>query len=137
MATERIDKLLAVSGYGSRKDAKKLLHSGAVTVDGVAVTSADFHVDTEKSTVAVDGEPLAFQKHVYIMMNKPANVVSSTKDGEHQTVLDLLEAEYKHRFLGGSLHLIGRLDIDTEGLLLYAQADFAQTECSEDLFCTS
>ncbi|MBR6215353.1 MAG: rRNA pseudouridine synthase, partial [Spirochaetaceae bacterium] len=51
MATERIDKLLAVSGYGSRKDAKKLLHSGAVTVDGVAVTSADFHVDTEKSTV--------------------------------------------------------------------------------------
>lgn len=118
MATERIDKLLAVSGYGSRKDAKKLLHSGAVTVDGVAVTSADFHVDTEKSTVAVDGEPLVFQKHVYIMMNKPANVVSSTKDGEHQTVLDLLEAEYKHRFLGGSLHLIGRLDIDTEGLLL-------------------
>lgn len=118
MATERIDKLLAVSGYGSRKDAKKLLHSGAVTVDGVAVTNADFHVDTEKSTVAVDGEPLVFQKHVYIMMNKPANVVSSTKDGEHQTVLDLLEAEYKHRFLGGSLHLIGRLDIDTEGLLL-------------------
>ena len=118
MPVERIDKLLALSGYGSRKDAKKLLHSGAVTVDGVAVTAADFHVDTEKSTVAVDGEPLAFQKHVYIMMNKPANVVSSTKDGEHQTVLDLLEAEYKHRFLGGSLHLIGRLDIDTEGLLL-------------------
>ena len=118
MPVERIDKLLSVSGYGSRKDAKKLLHSGAVTVDGVAVTAADFHVDTEKSTVAVDGEPLAFQKHVYIMMNKPAGVVSSTKDGEHQTVIDLLHDEYKHRFLGGSLHLIGRLDIDTEGLLL-------------------
>ncbi|MBO6100446.1 MAG: rRNA pseudouridine synthase [Spirochaetaceae bacterium] len=118
MPVERIDKLLSVSGYGSRKDAKKLLHSGTVTVDGVAVPAADFHVDTEQSTVAVDGEPLAFQKHVYIMMNKPANVVSSTKDGEHQTVIDLLQDEYKHRFLGGSLHLIGRLDIDTEGLLL-------------------
>ena len=118
MSVERLDKLLALYGYGSRKDAKKLLHSGAVTIDGSVITAADFHVDTKKSKVVVDGEQLIFQEHIYLMMNKPAGVVSSTKDGEHQTVIDLLQDEYKHKFLGGSLHLIGRLDIDTEGLLL-------------------
>ncbi|MBO4729045.1 MAG: rRNA pseudouridine synthase [Spirochaetaceae bacterium] len=118
MSIERIDKLLALSGFGSRKDVRKLLHTGTVTVDGAAVTAADFHVDTAKSVVAVDGEELVFQKHVYLMMNKPAGVVSSTKDGVHKTVFDLLETEFAHRTLGGDLHLIGRLDIDTEGLLL-------------------
>lgn len=118
MSVERLDKLLSIAGFGSRKDAKKLLHSGAVTIDGTVVTAADFHVDTEKSVVSVDGEQLVFHQHVYLMLNKPAGVVSSTKDGEHQTVLDLLDDELKHRSLGGELHLIGRLDIDTEGLLL-------------------
>ena len=118
MSIERIDKLLALSGFGSRKDVRKLLHTGTVTVDGAVVTAADFHVNTEKSQVIVDGEELVFQKHVYLMMNKPAGVVSSTKDGVHKTVFDLLENEFAHRALGGDLHLIGRLDIDTEGLLL-------------------
>lgn len=118
MSIERIDKLLALAGYGSRKDARKLLHSGSVSIDGIIVTNADHHVDTEKSTITVDGDKLIFHRHLYLMMNKPAGVVSSTKDGEHQTVIDLVENNYKHSCLGGDLHLIGRLDIDTEGLLL-------------------
>ncbi|NLK45936.1 MAG: rRNA pseudouridine synthase [Treponema sp.] len=118
MSIERLDKLISTSGYGSRKDAKKLIHSGVVTVDDAVVINADFHVDTEKSSVAVDGKQLSFCTHVYLMMNKPAGVVSSTKDNIHQTVIDLLDKEFKRRFLGGKLHLIGRLDIDTEGLLL-------------------
>jgi len=118
MSIERIDKLLALAGFGSRKDARKLLHSANVTIDGSRVKNADHHVDTEKSIIAVDGEKLCFHNHLYLMMNKPAGVVSSTKDGEHQTVLDLVDDSYKHSCLGGDLHLIGRLDIDTEGLLL-------------------
>ena len=116
--TQRIDKILATCGFGTRKEAKNLLHTGTVTVDGKVVTVADTQVDPNIQKIAVDGEVLCVQHHVYLMLNKPSNVVSSTKDGEHQTVLDLLDEKYKHRFPGGEIHLVGRLDIDTEGLLL-------------------
>lgn len=118
MSTERLDKVLSKCGFGTRKDVKRLLHSGVVTIDGSVVTTADFKVDIDKSEIIVDNEVLDVKTHVYIMMNKCQNVVCSTKDGEHQTVLDLLDESYKHDFLGGTLHLVGRLDIDTEGLLL-------------------
>ncbi len=116
--TQRIDKILATCGFGTRKEAKNLLHTGTVTVDGKVVTVADTQVDPNVQEIAVDGEVLNIRHHVYLMLNKPANVVSSTKDGEHQTVLDLLDEEYNHRFPGGEIHMVGRLDIDTEGLLL-------------------
>ncbi len=116
--TQRIDKILATCGFGTRKEAKNLLHTGTVTVDGKVVTVADTQVDPNVQEIAVDGEVLNIRHHVYLMLNKPANVVSSTKDGEHQTVLDLLDKEYNHRFPGGEIHMVGRLDIDTEGLLL-------------------
>ena len=115
---ERLDKILSKHGFGTRKDVKKLLHSGAVCVNGTVCTEADFHVDVDADIIAVDGETLSIKKNVYLMMNKKTDVVCATKDGLHATVFDCLSDEYKHTFLGGDLHLVGRLDIDTEGLLL-------------------
>ena len=67
--TVRIDKLLSSHGFGTRKDVKKLLHSGTVTVDGTAVTAADTQVEPETQVIRVNGEPLVVQQHIYIMMN--------------------------------------------------------------------
>lgn len=115
---ERLDKILSKHGFGTRKDVKKLLHSGAVCVNGIVCTEADFHVDVDADVIAVDGETLSIKKNVYLMMNKKPDVVCAAKDGLHATVFDCLSDEYRHTFLGGDLHLVGRLDIDTEGLLL-------------------
>ena len=116
--TVRIDKLLSSHGFGTRKDVKKLLHSGTVTVDGTTVTTADTQVDPQTQVIKLNGEPLVVQQHIYIMMNKCRDVVCATKDGLHKTVFDLLDSRYKKRLPGGELHITGRLDIDTEGLLL-------------------
>ena len=116
--TVRIDKLLSSHGFGTRKDVKKLLHSGSVTVDGTTVTAADSQVEPETQIIRVNGEQLVVQQHIYIMMNKCRDVVCATKDGLHKTVFDLLDAKYRGRLPGGELHITGRLDIDTEGLLL-------------------
>lgn len=115
---ERLDKILSKHGFGTRKDVKKLLHSGVVCVNGAVCTEADFHVDVDADVIAVDGETLFIKQNVYLMMNKNTDVVCATKDGLHATVFDCLSDEYKHTFLGGDLHIVGRLDIDTEGLLL-------------------
>ncbi|MCR5698430.1 MAG: rRNA pseudouridine synthase [Treponemataceae bacterium] len=118
MKKERLDKILSHHGFGSRKDCKSLIHSGRVFVNGETCTDCEFPIDTEVDVIRIDDEVLQIREHVYIMMNKCQDVVSSTKDGLHKTVLDLLSSEYKINFLGGDLHPIGRLDIDTEGLLL-------------------
>ncbi len=115
---ERLDKILSKHGFGTRKDVKKLLHSGAVCVNGQVCTSADFHVNVDSDSIEVDGEKLSIKTNVYLMMNKCPDVVCAAKDGLHDTVFDCLDDEYRHSFLGGALHLVGRLDIDTEGLLL-------------------
>ena len=115
---ERLDKILSKHGFGTRKDVKKLLHSGAVCVNGTVCTEADFHVDVNSDSIEVDGEKLSIKTNVYLMMNKKPDVVCAAKDGLHDTVFDCLSDEYRHSFLGGDLHLVGRLDIDTEGLLL-------------------
>ena len=115
---ERLDKILSKHGFGTRKDVKKLRHSGAVCVNGNVCTEADFHVNVDEDVIAVDGETLSIKRNVYLMMNKKSDVVCAAKDGLHATVFDCLSDEYRHTFLGGDLHLVGRLDIDTEGLLL-------------------
>jgi 16S rRNA pseudouridine516 synthase len=117
-ASERLDKVLSHHGFGTRKDVKKLLHTGVVTINGTLCTTADAHVDPENDIITVDGEELELRHHLYLMMNKCSNVVCSAKDGLHSTVFDLLEGAYNHSFLGGDLHMVGRLDIDTEGLLI-------------------
>lgn len=114
----RLDKLLASHGFGSRRDSKKLLHRGLVLVNGEKIFKPEMRIDLEKDTVLVDGEEIIFRKHIYLMLHKPENIVSSTKDGLHKTVLDLIPEPLRSYNFGGNLHPIGRLDIDTEGLIL-------------------
>ena len=115
----RLDRLLANSGYGSRSDVKALVKSGAVTVNGVPAERADIHVSLSKDKVEVDGQPLKVAIHAYYMMNKPAGYVCSSKGGANPTVFDLLTDEDRGRRLGGELGIVGRLDLDTEGLLIF------------------
>jgi 16S rRNA pseudouridine516 synthase len=115
---ERLDKILSHHGYGSRKDVKKLIHSGAIKINGKECFSTDFHVDTQKDIIQIDDKILEIKRNVYIMMNKCADVVCANKDGLHKTVFDLLDDKYKIEYLGGIIHNVGRLDIDTEGLLI-------------------
>jgi len=118
MKTQRLDKILSHHGYGSRKDAKKLLHKGFVLVNGQLCSNADSPINIDTDTVTVDGTLLQLRHHVYLMLNKPSGIVCSTKDGIHKTVIDILPPQYRVSFLGGDVHPVGRLDIDTEGLLL-------------------
>lgn len=115
----RLDKLLANNGFGSRKEVKILIHSGAVTVNGTEPDAVDVHIDLEKDTVSVNGVPLNAKKHIYIMMNKKADYVCSTKDGVHSTVYELLPLEFRRKFSGVEVSTVGRLDVDTEGLLIF------------------
>lgn len=116
---DRLDKILAHEGFGSRKDIKKMMRACEVLVNGKRILDPGFQVDTEKDEIMVDDEVISCQKQLYLMMNKPKNTVSASKDGEHTTVFDLLDAKYRTDFLQDKLHLIGRLDLDTEGLLLF------------------
>ncbi|MEH7384161.1 pseudouridine synthase [Bacillus sp. JJ1521] len=110
----RIDKLLANRGFGSRKEVKSLLKTGSVQINGISVKDSSKHVKIESDTVTVQGEVIEYKEFIYLMLNKPQGVISATEDYLHDTVLDLLEMEdtvYKP-------FPVGRLDKDTEGLLL-------------------
>lgn len=111
---ERLDKFLASQGLGTRKEVGKLIRSGAVTVDGVSQRDPGAKVDPGKQQVAVEGRSVSYQEHLYIMMNKPAGVLSATEDRHAETVLDLLPEELRRR----GLFPAGRLDKDTTGLML-------------------
>lgn len=109
----RVDKLLANMGEGSRSDVKKLLKSGAVTIDGTVVKDAAIQVE-ESQNICVHGRKIIYKRFVYLMLNKPAGVVSATEDKRDETVIDLLDAAFKT----WELFPVGRLDKDTEGLLI-------------------
>ncbi len=119
MSKSRIDKLLSHEGFGSRKAIRKFLYSSEVLVNGNRIFDTSFSVNPDKDEISIDGKPFNIRKNFYIMMNKPQNVVSANKDGLHQTVFDLLDEKFHTPYLEENLHLIGRLDIDTEGLLLF------------------
>lgn len=119
MAGERLDKVLAKHGFGSRKDAQKLVRREGVLLNGQLCRSPDQHIDLDNDILEVAGQVLQLRRHLHLMMNKCGGVVCSAKDGLHPTVFDLLDEQLRHQFLGGSLHLVGRLDIDTEGLLVF------------------
>ncbi|OEC00278.1 pseudouridine synthase [Lysinibacillus sphaericus] len=110
----RLDKLLANMGYGSRKEVKQLLKQKAVSVDGTYVKDAALHVDPEQQNVVVFGERVVYTEFVYYMMNKPPGVISATEDLRDETVIDLLDPLHQHF----QPFPVGRLDKDTEGLLL-------------------
>lgn len=110
----RIDKLLANLGYGSRKEVKQLLKGGQVKVNGLVVKDAKQHVDPNKENVTLNGETIEYKEFIYLMMNKPPEVLSATEDNRSETVIDLLEIEDQVY----EPFPVGRLDKDTEGLLL-------------------
>lgn len=108
----RLDKILSKSGFGSRTDSKKLIKSRRVAIDGkVAVSSSE---KADPLAVTVDGKQVNYKEFVYIILNKPAGVISATEDKKKETVLDLLPEKYNNY----DLFPVGRLDIDTEGFLL-------------------
>ncbi|GAB4074942.1 pseudouridine synthase [Barrientosiimonas marina] len=110
----RLDKLLANTGYGSRKDVKTLIKKKHVSVNGQLVRSSDLQVHPDYDRVLVDQEEVHYQDYIYIMLNKPSGFISATADGQTMTVVDLLTADYQ-RF---KPFPVGRLDKDTQGLLL-------------------
>ena len=110
---ERLDKLLAATGQWSRKEAQALVKAGRVQVGGARPKGPEDKV-AEGTPVTVDGRPIATEQGVYVMLHKPAGVVSSTQDPRERTVLDLLPQHLRRR----ALFPVGRLDKDTEGLLL-------------------
>ena len=114
MPTQRLDKLLSSTGRWSRQEAKALIKAGRVLVDGVPAGRGEDRADPTVSRVQVDGADLLWQVRTYVMLNKPAGVVSATGDARQKTVLDLLPEELRRR----GLFPVGRLDKDTEGLLL-------------------
>lgn len=119
MAKERLDKLLARKGFGSRKDVKKLLRQQEVFVNEKRVFDSSIQIDVEKDEVFFNGEKVSFEQNYYLMMNKKAGYVCSSKDGEHSTVFDLLDEDLRTPYLQEKLHIVGRLDLDTEGLLIF------------------
>lgn len=109
----RIDKWLANKGRGSRKEVHRLLKQGMVTVNNVVVTAKETAIDPEKDCVAVNGEPVSSQTICYVKLHKPAGYITAVKDSR-PTVMDILPQEY----VSMGVVPVGRLDKDTEGLLL-------------------
>lgn len=108
----RLDKYLSQAGLGTRSEVKKLIHAGRVLLDGVAAKKPEERVE-EGMEVLCDGSPVVLEKYEYFMLNKPAGVVSATQDNRDRTVLDLLTCTHSK-----GIFPVGRLDKDTEGLLL-------------------
>ena len=109
----RLDKFLANSGVGSRKEVKELIKQGLVFVNEERIKSSDKNIDENKDIIKVNNKLITYKKHVYIMLNKPKNVISATDDNKHKTVIDLIKGYDTY-----NIFPVGRLDIDTEGLLL-------------------
>jgi len=114
MAKMRVDKLLSHVGMGSRSEVKKAVKFGWVTVNGIVIKDSGLLIDTDADAMTFNGQAIHYQEFYYLMMNKPQDVVSATEDKRDKTVIDLLPEPYNR--LG--LFPVGRLDKDTEGLLL-------------------
>lgn len=109
----RIDKFLAEMSVGTRSEVKKMIRAGRITVNDEEVKRPEQKVDPDSDIVSVDGNLVIYSQYEYFMLNKPAGYVSATKDDEHMTVLELISEKSRN-----DLFPVGRLDIDTEGLLL-------------------
>ena len=110
----RLDKFLVACAVGSRTEVKNFLKAGRVTVNGKKEKSAKLQIDEETDEICFDGQKLNYEEFVYYMMNKPQGVISATEDPKHKTVLDLLDDLARSK----EVFPVGRLDIDTHGLLL-------------------
>ena len=110
----RLDKYLVDCAVGSRTEVKNFLKTGRVTVNGKKAKSAKLQINEDTDEICFDGEKLDYEEFVYYMMNKPQGVISATEDTKHKTVLDLLDDYARAK----EVFPVGRLDIDTHGLLL-------------------
>ena len=113
MGKIRLDKFLADMGLGTRSEVKKEIHKGQVRVNGIPERSPEYKLDIQKDLVEVNGRQISYAQQEYYMLNKPAGVVSATEDKKDMTVLDLIQEKQRK-----DLFPVGRLDKDTEGLLL-------------------
>ena len=114
MEKQRLDKIIASTGKFSRREVKDLIRHGLVAVDGIPARSAEEKADPEAQEITVTGESIGYRRYTRLMLNKPAGYLSATEDGRGATVLDLLTPELQKQ----GLFPVGRLDKDTEGLLL-------------------
>ena len=110
---ERLDKFLCDCGAGTRSQVKQILKSGRVTVDGRVTGDGSMKLDPQRVTVCLDGQPVTCRGRMVVMLNKPEGYVTATEDALSATVMELLPAQYRH------LKPVGRLDKQTEGLLLF------------------
>ena len=109
----RLDKALAHMGLGSRKEVKEYIRKGYIVVSGEVIKDDDYKINPDEDEIIIDGESFKYDEYVYLMLNKPQGVISATFDNYHETVVDLCN-EYKNY----NIFPVGRLDIDTEGLLI-------------------
>lgn len=109
----RLDKFLADVGIGTRTQVKQMIRKGQIQVNGTVIKKPEYKIDAQKDRVAASGEELSYQKYRYLMLHKPAGYVCATEDRKEKTVLSLVPEEYRK-----DLFPVGRLDKDTEGLLL-------------------
>ena len=120
----RLDRFIANQTGMARSETKKMIYWSKVTVNGKTVHSCDMKIVPEEDEVCLKGERIEYRKNIYIMMNKPAGVVSATEDRQFKTVIDIIPEDMKRK----GLFPVGRLDRDTEGLLLITDdGDFAHS----------
>ena len=111
---QRLDKLLSEAGVASRKELKYIIRAGRITVDGQVVKSPEAKVDETEAVVCLDGAEIAKRRRMLVMLHKPAGYVTSTEDPRDRTVMELIPPQWKAM----ELKPVGRLDKETEGLLL-------------------
>jgi pseudouridine synthase len=124
LESERLARFLAHAGVASRRHAEELIAAGRVRVNGATITTQGARIDPERDRVSVDGKAVkSIQQHVYLLLNKPVGYISTASDPQGRpTVLDLLPADIRHL----RVYPVGRLDVDTSGLLLLTNdGDFA------------
>ena len=109
----RLDKYLADMGIGTRSQVKDMIKKGKITLNGVIVKDSNLKVDSENDEIYCEGNNINYVKYEYYMLNKPAGVISASNDKKQKTVIDLIETKKRD-----DLFPVGRLDKDTEGLLL-------------------
>ena len=112
----RLDKYFSDIKIGTRKEVKKIIRNGKVKVNNQIITDSAFKVNKVKDSVFFEEKLLEYKEYIYLMLNKPAGVVSATKDNVNKTVIDLIDKKYK-----SDLFPVGRLDKDTEGLLILSK----------------
>ena len=122
MPNIRLDKFIATQLNISRKEARLAIRKGRVSVNGEVVKNHEFSAEPEKDALLFDGQAVCYKKHIYIVMNKPAGVLSASSDKSRETVVDLVPENLSRK----GLFPVGRLDKDTTGLLIITDdGDFA------------